>query len=224
MKASIGITVGIVLGTALLLLIAHLGWRWRHRLLAYRRRLRPQAVKKVQQVDLTGEEVRPFTSVSPITMCNDAKYTYSPAFPTPLRSHGPPFTALSSAGPYPTPLRSAAAFFPYAPPLTNGSFGSPTGSSSLGRNRAMARDDAADEVSNWTSEVTGMAQSNSESGTSGQKVTAIRRPASCAKASTSDKGSSRRSSGSRAHTAGASSEFSLVRLYQQGESSRSGTS
>lgn len=200
LKGSIGITAGIVLGTALLLLLAHLGWRWRHK---SRSRKRPEGIDRIKQIDLTGEEIRPFTSVSPITMYNDTKYLYSPANPTPL------WTGAA----FPTPLRSAAAFFPYAPPSTAGtstfgSFASPFASSSFSRARGHGRGTESD--------ATGV--SDSETGTFGDIPILPCLPPPAARRSSRDGGEEDGSTSG--HSGASESTLTLLKLYNNARAAR----
>lgn len=198
LQGSIGITVGIVLGTALLLVLAHLGWRWRRK---SRSRNRLEGIDRIKQIDLTGEEIRPFTSVSPITMYNDAKYLYSPANPTPL------WTGAA----FPTPLRSAAAFFPYAPPSTAGSssFSSPWASSSFGRSRRLRQGtgEGSDGVP------------DSETGTFGDIPILPCLPPPAARRSPGDGGSVSGHSRSGSQPGASESTMTLLRLYNNARSS-----
>lgn len=114
LAALVGITVGIVFGIALLISSTCAAWRWLGRRKQWGH---PRALSKTSEIDLAGDEVRPFTQVSPITIDYD---TYSPAF----------------VG-FPTPLRLGTAFFPYDP-ASPASSPSHVAESSLGRNRALA--------------------------------------------------------------------------------------
>lgn len=203
LKGSIGITVGIVLGTALLLLLAHLGWRWRHKAIS---RNRPKGIDRIKQIDLTGEEIRPFTSVSPTTMYNDTKYLYSPANPTPL------WTGAA----LPTPLRSAAAFFPYAPPSTAGtstfgSFPSPFASSSFSRARGHGRGTGSD--------ATGV--SDSETGTFGDIPILPCLPPPAARRGSSSRDGGGEDTASSTHSGASESTLALLKLYNNARAARS---
>lgn len=119
----VGTTVGAVIGTLALVLAAFVIWRRRLSRQQQSRR-HSHAIEKMSAIDLTGDEVHPYTAypgISPITMARyDEKI--SPGFPT--------------------PLRTAAAFFPYmpvTPPTADSSRMSAPQSSSLGRGRDVAR-------------------------------------------------------------------------------------
>lgn len=121
----IGMTVGVVLGTIALLLAVFLLWRKRL-MRAFRRR--ELGVDKISAIDLNGDEVQPYTAytaytgVSPITTSDYYDSKYSPDVPT--------------------PLHTAAAFFPYPITPPTAAYSAPT-SSSLGRGRDLVRQAAA---------------------------------------------------------------------------------